>query len=365
MVQKAIENAARYGIPPEVAEKNIILQDTLRGFPEILKKLKKPIFHITNPPYLYVGYIMKHNETMDSRNLFSGENDGYQDLYQIAMMNDLRNDLENLIYIIPSNFLFSASGSNKIRLDFLKKYLIKKAIVFEKKIFEHTGTNVIICFFQRSKKENEKMEFEVLKINAEEHQRSYRLLKENNFRAGVGFEEYIQKNLRFNHLKVSYYLHEEDLLKNQGENKVVLLNSKQYSDGKYSSKEFYVNDVMYKKIKSNPLFVRTVDTGSLGGRAGLCRIDEVYGVDGIFISGATYRTCPIQVFIEPTLMASQSEKLMQLLNQTLEKLREETDSEFMTTYQYSTSAYVRKYLGLSQVKDLVKTLTLDDVKTLQ
>lgn len=51
---------------------------------------------------------------------FSGPNNGYQDLYQIALINDLRNNIFNMIYIIPTNFLFGFSVSNKIRMDFLK-----------------------------------------------------------------------------------------------------------------------------------------------------------------------------------------------------------------------------------------------------
>jgi hypothetical protein len=42
----------------------------------------------------------------------------------------------------------------------------------------------------------------------------------------------------------------------------------------------------------------------------------------------------------------------------LEYFREITDSEFMTTYKYSNSEYTRKYLGLKQVKALIKTFPL-------
>jgi type I restriction-modification system DNA methylase subunit len=133
MVEKSIENAKNYGIPYEIAKNNIQLRDTLQNYPE-LKSFKYPPYHITNPPYLYLGYIVKNSE----RNLkyFSGPNEGYQDLYQIALINDLRHGLEKLIYIIPTNFLFGFSVSNKIRKDFLPFYTIKKAIVFERKIFE-------------------------------------------------------------------------------------------------------------------------------------------------------------------------------------------------------------------------------------
>ncbi|MFX0076250.1 MAG: hypothetical protein ACFE96_12465 [Candidatus Hermodarchaeota archaeon] len=112
MIQKCIENAEHYGIPKDIAKSNIKIRDNLEDFPQILKKHKYPVFHITNPPYLYLGYIRKHKETQKYLRYFEGINEGYQDLYQIAMMNDLRNEIENIIYVIPTNFLFGASVSN-------------------------------------------------------------------------------------------------------------------------------------------------------------------------------------------------------------------------------------------------------------
>ncbi|MCM8820793.1 MAG: hypothetical protein NC932_02440 [Candidatus Omnitrophica bacterium] len=133
MVEKSIENAKNYGIPYEIAKNNIQLQDTLQNYPDF-KNLQYPPYHITNPPYLYIGYIVKNSE----RNLkyFSGANEGYQDLYQIALINDLRHSIQKLIYIIPTNFLFGFSVSNKIRRDFFQFYNIRKAIIFEKLIWK-------------------------------------------------------------------------------------------------------------------------------------------------------------------------------------------------------------------------------------
>ena len=39
----------------------------------------------------------------------------------------------------------------------------------------------------------------------------------------------------------------------------------------------------------------------------------------------------------------------------LEYFRNITDSEFLTTFKYSNSDYIRKYLGLSQAKKLLET----------
>ncbi|GAG55096.1 unnamed protein product, partial [marine sediment metagenome] len=156
-----------------------------------LKNEHLPLYHITNPPYLYLGYIRKHKETQEYLKLFEGKNEGYQDLYQIAMINDLRNNIENLIYIIPSNFLFGASVSNKFRLDLLKYYNINKMFIFETKIFEYTGTNICIGFFKKKPiPKSEIIEFSGIKIRKKDKivEKSYILKPEFNYRAGSGSE---------------------------------------------------------------------------------------------------------------------------------------------------------------------------------
>jgi len=50
--------------------------------------------------------------------------------------------------------------------------------------------------------------------------------------------------------------------------------------------------------------------------------------------------------------------LKDYFNLILEYFRDITDSEFMTTFKYSNSDYVRKYLGLSQTKKLIETFPI-------
>ena len=354
MIKKAINNALNYGIPEDVAKKNILISDAFLNYPEFLKR-KDNVFHITNPPYLYLGYIAKNN----SEQVKYFKNNKAQDLYQIALLNDLQiGSLKHMIYIVPTNFLFSSSGSNYIRNAFLPYYNIKEAVIFEKKMFEFTGMNVMICFFERSNAFNDNLTFKATKINSEVKNVNYTLSKEYNYRAGMQFEDYIKKNKLKNHLTVKYYLTLEELQNNKGDNKVLLLNSKEYKNGHYTTGVFFVNDYLYNKIINNPLFIRTVDTGSKDGMAGLYGIKEIFNVDGIFVSGQTYRTNPIQVFIEPELNYQESLILMNTFNKTLKALREATDGDFMTTYKYSDKPgnYIRKYLGLTQTKKLIETI---------
>ncbi|MCD6221655.1 N-6 DNA methylase [bacterium] len=353
MVEKSIKNAKNYGIPYKLAKINIQTRDTLQNYPNF-KFLKYPPYHITNPPYLYIGYIVKNSE----RNLkyFTGQNEGYQDLYQIAMMNDLRHGLEKLIYIIPTNFLFGFSVSNKIRKDFLPFYNIKKTIIFEKRIFKFTGTNVCICFFERnSQPSNKPIVFKSLKINTTSVEKEYCLSPENFYRAGGMFDEFVSYFKSPSSLKIKFYLTLEEVKRNKGKNSVKLLDVNNFSNGYFKFNTYLVNNKLYEKIKSNPLFVRTLDTGGWDGRVGIYNIREIFNVDGILVTKEKYRTHPIQIFITPKLSEEDLFLLKNYFNLMLEYFRNTTDSEFLTTFKYSNSNYVRKYLGLTQVRKLIET----------
>jgi hypothetical protein len=154
---------------------------------------------------------------------------------------------------------------------------------------------------------------------------------------------------------VRYYLHWETVQQHAGAYPLRLVDANDFSGKGYRVLEVGVDAALYEYVKANPLFVRTLDTGSADGRAGLYFIPEVFGADGIVVTKATYRTHPIQVFLEPRLPLEDLRLLRDYFNLLLEHFRALTDSEFMTTYKYSESAYTRKYLGLSQAKALIET----------
>ena len=358
MINICISNAGTYGISEEIARTNIKLRDNLENFPQILNRKKFPIFHITNPPYLYLGYIKKHKETQNYLNYFKNENKGYQDLYQIAMINDLRNAIGNLIYIIPSNFLFGASVSNKIRQEFLKYYEIAKMIIFETGVFEFTGTNICISFFTRkTQKKDEIQSFKAIKFKNKNDflNRDYQLIPKYKYRAGSEFDEFLEECVAHNPLKVSYYLQSDEAIKNPGLFEISVIDANKYENTRYRKLILKVNKNLQEKLHRNILYARTVDTGSIDGRAGIGIVKEHFGVDGIYVSGNTYRTHPIQVFLNPELTFNDQLLLRNYFNMILEHFREKLDSEFLTTYKYSNANYTRKYLGLTQVRKIIET----------
>jgi len=358
MVDRCIDNAISYGIPENVAQNNIFVRDNLNNFPESLKKNKYPIYHITNPPYLYLGYIAKHDETKKYLKYFKEKNEGYQDLYQIAMMNDLRNDIQNIIYIIPSNFLFGSSVSNKFRMDFLREYQIIKMIIFETKVFEFTGTNICIGFFSRKQIPSTNIQdFNGIKIKKKDIilNRNFKLNPKYKYRAGSVFDEFIETFRRKNPLIVKFYLSKDEVSQNNGRCRVEVIDANKYEHHQYKRLTIDVNKEMIDKINSNILYTKTVDSGSYDGRVGLGIIPDDFNVSGIYVSGNTYRTHPIHIFLYPQLSIIDQKLLKDYFNSILEHFRYTLDSQFLTTYKYSNANYTRKYLGLSQVKGLIRT----------
>ena len=357
LVDIAIKRAENYGIPREIAVENIKCVDTLKYYPEFLLNDNLPVFHITNPPYLYIGYIKKHKETQKYLEYFKGDNKGYQDLYQIALINDLKHNIPKMIYIIPVNFIFSSSGANKIRDTFFNAFQINKAIIFEKKIFESTGVNVGIFLFEKKDKISiDNITFEGLKISdTESKKRIYVLIPRNHYRAGNEFEDFVEKHRVKNPLSIKFYLMYDEVksITNHTSNtgntvhtgntcnkSVIVVDANDFDRDGYTKTEINVNEQLYNKVKSNILYVRTIDTGSLHKRAGLYVIQEDYQADGIIVS-KPYRTHPIQLFLEPVLPIDMQYLLKDYFNLVLEYLRAITDSEFMTTYKYSNSIHTR------------------------
>jgi len=364
MIQECIKKAISYGISENLAKQNIQQRNNLKSFPRFLKERKFPIYHITNPPYLYLGYIRKHKETEKYLQFFEENNEGYQDLYQIAMINDLRNNVNNIVYIIPSNFLFGASVSNQFRLDFLKYYSIEKMYIFEKQIFEFTGTNIVIGFFQRKKEPNlDNTKFKGIKIKKNDKilERDYNLRAQYKYRAGSEFNLFVDRMKAQKPLKVSYYLKKEDVKKNKGASEIQVIDTSEYESNEYNKKILKVNEQFRSKVFLNDLFVRTVDTGSLNGRVGLYEIKEEFNVDGVYVSGNTYRTSPIQIFLDPDISHANQKLLKDYFNLILEYFRNKLDSEFLTTYKYSNADYTRKYLGLTQARSIIKTFPIIEI----
>ncbi len=321
-VLDARKKAMVYGIPESLAMQNIIVHDSFGQLPPPLQDSSFPIYHITNPPYLYLGYIAKHEETKGYLQLFTGSKEGYQDLYQIALSYDYSHLIKSLIYIIPTNFLYGYAVSNRFRDDFLKEYRIQTAYLFEKKIFEHTGMNVGVFLFEKKKSPVvEPQHFQGYKINSETQTHTFNLIPKYHYRAGSEFEAFIEKYQSIIPIKLHYYLKQNEVLQNPGNEKIRVLDANNYVGSAYATLDIKINQTLADAIKSNILWIRTVDTGSWEGRAGLYEIHSSFNVDGILVTKNTYRTNPIQLFFDTPLTVPEQRLLTQYFNLILEYLR--------------------------------------------
>jgi hypothetical protein len=231
-------------------------------------------------------------------------------------------------------------------------------IIFETSVFEFTGTNICISFFTRKKKQMDEIQsFKAIKFKNKSTvlNREYQLTPKYKYRAGSEFDEFFEEYAAHNPLKIRYYLQKDEVLQNSGPFEISVIDANKYENNGYRKLILKVNKNLQEKVHRNILYTRTVDTGSIDGRAGLGIIKEHFGVNGIFVSENTYRTHPIQIFLNPELSFNDQLLLRNYFNILLEYFREKLDSEFLTTYKYSNAKYTRKYLGLTQVRRILET----------
>ena len=187
------------------------------------------------------------------------------------------------------------------------------------------------------------------------------LKPEWKYRGGAGFDDFTKEYQAKKPLNVKYYLLNEDVQKNKGNQCIKVIDTNAYVSNNYTRLDLYINEELKESVLNNMLYVRTVDTGSYKGRAGLYEIKKDFNVDGIYVSKATYRTSPIQIFLDPNLTNEDQILLKSYFNLFLEYFRKKLDSEFLTTYKYSDAEYTRKYLGLTQVRKLIQTFPILDL----
>ena len=231
-------------------------------------------------------------------------------------------------------------------------------IIFETSMFEFTGTNICISFFNRKTQQKDEIQsFQAIKFKNKNTflNREYRLAPKYKYRAGSEFDEFLEEYTAHNPLRVSYYLQHDEVIKNSGTFETSVIDANKYENNHYKKVILKVNKNLQEKLHRNILYVRTVDTGAIDGRAGLGIVKEHFGVNGIYVSGNTYRTHPIQIFLNPELSFNDQLLLRNYFNIVLEDFREKLDSEFLTTYKYSNANYTRKYLGLTQVRKIIET----------
>jgi len=268
-------------------------------------------FVLTNPPYLNVNKADK----LTKEKYFL--NSGYEDLYQISL-DAILNSQEGIV-IVPINFL-SAENSKKIRNKFFSKFEILEMNYFRHQVFRDTTYNVI-SFYYRQKENPLKSSIDIKTTFFPSKEKAIINLDQRHHWT-IGGSALADIRKQENLLKI-YRLAEEHL--EPGESKI---------RGAYThikqQKTFKVHSNLKKKIGSNILLLRAIDSGRPEGKIRLEDLRE-YGISCL-VSKETSRNM-IQLIIDQEVPIDHQKKLIKLFNTTLNQLRSQHASLFLTNFR--------------------------------
>jgi hypothetical protein len=341
-VEHMRERAIALGVPKDIARERIRVRDTLAKPPQHGENA----IHITNPPWFYKGSLAKRPDAKDTWAHYF-QHTSYVDVYQLAMGNDIRLGVREAVYIVPPNFLFGDAVASTIRREVFRYYTVPTIVYYAHPIFETTDQHALVVHMKRKPNPDDEPQ-EVELVYREPHRvlrYRERLSVANGYRAGAAFDEYVGDANRLAPHTVRWYLTWDEVLRRRGNNTVRLLEVSVYGIATAD-----IDDELLAELRANPYFLRTLDSTN-GRRAGLYRVQDEYGVEGI-VAQRTHRTHPIQVRVYPPLPESYWDTVAEAFNATLERLRTQTRDGFMTCFRYGYSP--RRYLGLNQAARLLK-----------
>lgn len=289
-----------------------LVDDKVVFYNDSLNNPKSYKFVLTNPPYLHKNKADKKTK----ENCFTGENNIFEDLYQISLKAIMNSD-EGIV-IVPLNFL-SAENSKKIREIFFSKFEIKKLNIFTEQVFDDTTYNVISFYYTKKDPFKNSMKFDTV-IFPDRQKIKFELKQEFGWQLGGEFISRI--NSARNVLGV-YRLTTKELEKG-GSQKIRLAfnNIKDVADHN-------IDTEMKKAIEKNVLFLRAID--SKNGKKIQLEDIRKYKVFGL-IGKNTSRNMAYLLFKKPLDIEEQM-KLIELFNKELEEAREKHLSLFLTNFR--------------------------------
>ncbi len=270
-------------------------------------------FVLTNPPYLNIN---KATEEIKEKYF---RNSNLEDLYQISI-DSIFNSEEGIV-IVPINFL-SAENSKKIRDKFFSKFEIVEMNYFTCQVFSDTTYNVIAFYYRK------KNDYFIDKFNIKTHIypqnkiMNIELKRDLDWTINGSFLKII--NNQKNELGV-YRLTEKDVEKNRGDIKVPAA----YNHVK-NSRMITISKNFYDLIKSNIILLKAIDSGTEKGKISLENIQK-YNVDCL-VSKESSRHMIYFIF-KNKISISDQEKIMNIFNREINKMRDKYSSLFLTNYR--------------------------------
>jgi hypothetical protein len=274
---------------------------------------KRYKFVLTNPPYLNV------NKADDSTKKKYFSISKLEDLYQISLFSLM--DSEEGIIIVPINFL-SAENSRKIRNLFFYKFKIIEMNYFKQQVFPDTTYNVVAFYYKI--KDNQLENRFSIKTHLYPDNKLVNIELNRKFDWSIGGEVLNKVRDQQNILGIRR-LTEKDLKNAKGQIKIrAAYNHIQ------DVLEIRVSKEMYDLVHSNVILLKAIDSGSENGKLSLENIKD-YGVECL-ISKESSRHMIYLIFDKP-LKTSDQNKIIELFNKEINKLREAHLSLFLTNYR--------------------------------
>lgn len=350
------EALRREGLSPEAVRTIARRGDSLRESPPWPDGL--PVFHVTNPPYLYLGRIRKDASLRHLLPLFANARE--TDLYALALRRDLQHpQVVRAAYVLPASFLNGKEGEG-IRRSFLDAFRLEALWLWEVAVFPDTDILVGLFLFARKPRPLPEAQRVPLRLVGANGVREGLLLlrPERNYRPGEEFWSFVEAHQPPEPLRYRLYLPLEEVANRPGPVELDLVDASRRIGGGYARFRLGLEPPLAEALRSSPLYLRTLDSGRWEGRAGIRPASELGG-EAVVFSGKPHRTHPIALLFqgldqEGSLLAAQAFNLL------LEHFRDRCQSLFLADYKGSRSArYPRKYLGLETAKALLGVFPQD------
>jgi hypothetical protein len=286
-----------------------LIKDNIK-FNDSLINIPKSDFIITNPPY--IGRHIMSNEQKSKYPVHE-----YEDFYLLAVQRIIDSFPEEGIIIIPVNF-FSAENSDKVRVEFLDRYVISKINYFKQQVFKDTQYNVVAFHFYKKPYSSNKQIFN-FNIFPEKKQIFFGVEKQFNYR--IAGKELYKFNLKTNAIRLT----DKIIKANPGENKIST-----FFNDKNTVVDYLISDQLKELIDNNIIYLSCVDT--CASESGWIKIDNInnYGKKCL-VGKKSSRNYAYIMF--PDIPLKYQEQIIILFNKIVNDLRYRYESLFLTNYR--------------------------------
>lgn len=291
-------------IDPHLVNHKVGLNDSLLAIPY-------EEFILTNPPYLGKNKMPK--DMKEKYHLV------YEDLYLHSIKRILIANPNEGILIIPVNF-FSAENSDKLRREFLEKFIITSVNYFTEQVFEDTTYNVVSFHFIKNLNSIKKQKIEFTIFPSKEVV-NFTLDERYDYRIGG---KDLDKIIKTQPLKATR-LTEQLMKKNAGK---ISINC--FFNSKKEIKKYSINESFKEKINNNIVLLNCIDTNA--SKEAWIKAEDIRNYEIMCLVGKNTSRNIAYILLE-NISVDDQETLIIMFNAHLLKLRNKYKSLFLTNFR--------------------------------